>query len=50
MPGPAAGQLVFRASEQILALLERVSDADPVLLALDDLHSAKSSTLLAITG
>ena len=47
-PGPAAGQLVFRAIEGILDLLERASDAGPVLLALDDLHWAERSTLLAI--
>ena len=41
---------MFRAIEQILALLERVSHADPVLLALDNSASAESSTLLAITG
>ena len=47
-PGPTAGQLVFRAIEEILDVLERASDAGPVLLGLDDLHWAESSTLLAI--
>ena len=47
-PGmPSAGQLQLRAVELIIDLLEALSDEGPVLVALDDLHWAESSTLLA---
>jgi ATP/maltotriose-dependent transcriptional regulator MalT len=46
--GPAAGQLQFRAVEDIIDLIELLTDQGPVLLALDDLHWAESSTLLAV--
>ena len=46
-PGPA-GQLQFRAIEEIIDLVETLTDQGPVLLALDDLHWAESSTLLAL--
>lgn len=46
--GPAAGQLQFRAVEGIIDLIELFTDQGPVLLALDDLDWADSSTLLAV--
>lgn len=42
------GQLQFRVVEEIIDLLEAMSDQGPVLLALDDLHWAESATLLAV--
>jgi DNA-binding CsgD family transcriptional regulator/tetratricopeptide (TPR) repeat protein len=44
----AAGQLQFRVVEEIIDLIEVASDRAPVLVALDDLHWADSSTLLAL--
>ena len=44
---PAAGQLQFRAVEEMINLIEVLSDQGPVLVALDDLHWADGSTLLA---
>ncbi len=43
----AAGQLQFRAIEEIIDLVEVASDQGAVLVALDDLHWADPSTLLA---
>jgi hypothetical protein len=45
---PVAGQLVFRAVEEIIDLLEVLSDERPLLLELDDLHWADGSTLTAV--
>jgi predicted ATPase len=45
---PLAGQLQFRAVEEIIDLIEVLSDEHPLLLALDDLHWADSSTLIAV--
>jgi DNA-binding CsgD family transcriptional regulator len=42
------GQVQFRVVEEIIDLLERLSDQGPVVLALDDLHWAESATLLAV--
>jgi hypothetical protein len=44
---PAAGQLQFRAVEEIIDLVEALSDQGPLLVSLDDLHWADGSTLLA---
>jgi DNA-binding CsgD family transcriptional regulator/tetratricopeptide (TPR) repeat protein len=44
---PPAGALQFRAVEEIIDLIEVLSDQGPVFLALDDLHWADESTLLA---
>lgn len=43
----AANQLQFRAIEEIIDMIEVASDRGPVLVVLDDLHWADSSTLLA---
>ena len=43
----AAGQLQFRMIEEIIDLIEVTSDRRSVLVALDDLHWADASTLLA---
>jgi tetratricopeptide (TPR) repeat protein len=43
----ADNQLQFRAIEEIIDMIEVASDRGPVLVALDDLHWADSSTLLA---
>jgi hypothetical protein len=45
---PVAGQLLFRAVEEIIDLLEVLSDERPLLLELDDLHWADGSTLTAV--
>ena len=45
---PAGGALQFRAVEELIDRIERLTDAGPVLLGLDDLHWADSSTLLAV--
>jgi predicted ATPase len=45
---PLAGQLLFRAVEEIIDLIEVLSDGHPLLLALDDLHWADSSTLIVV--
>lgn len=46
--GPAAGQLQFRAVEDMIDLIELLTDQGPVLLALEVLHWGDSSTLLAV--
>ena len=43
----AVNQLQFRAIEEIIDMIEVASDRGPLLVALDDLHWADSSTLLA---
>ena len=43
----AVNQLQFRAIEEIIDVIEVASDGGPVLIVLDDLHWADSSTLLA---
>lgn len=43
----AVNQLQFRAIEEIIDMIEVASDRGPVLVVLDDLHWADSSTLLA---
>jgi DNA-binding CsgD family transcriptional regulator len=45
---PGTGHLQFRAADEIIDLLELLSDHGPVLLALEDVHWADSSTLLAL--
>jgi predicted ATPase len=45
---PSAGALQFRVMEAIVDLVEGLSDQGPVLVALEDLHWADSSTLLAL--
>ncbi|MEO8967316.1 MAG: AAA family ATPase [Solirubrobacteraceae bacterium] len=42
------GQLQFRVVDEIVDLLEGLAAEGPVVLALDDLHWAESSTLLAV--
>lgn len=42
-----AGGFQFRAVEEIVDLIEGLTDQCPALVALDDLHWADSSTLLA---
>jgi DNA-binding CsgD family transcriptional regulator/tetratricopeptide (TPR) repeat protein len=44
----AAGQLQFQVVEGVIDLLETISDQNPVLLVIDDLHWAENATLLAI--
>ena len=44
----AVNQLQFRAIEEIIDMIEVASDRGSVLVALDDLHWADSSTLLAL--
>jgi DNA-binding CsgD family transcriptional regulator len=47
-PGLAAqGALQFRAAEEIIDLLEVLSGRGPLLLAVEDIHWADSSTLVA---
>ena len=45
---PSAGALQFRVVEAIVDLVEGLSLQGPVLVALEDLHWADSSTLLAL--
>src|SRR5216683_2697532 len=45
--GTPGGGVQFRVLEEIVELVEVLSDQGPVLVALDDLHWADSSTLLA---
>jgi predicted ATPase len=42
------GAIQFRAVEELIDRIERLTDSGPVLLGLDDLHWADSSTLLAV--
>jgi len=42
------GQLQFRVVEEMIDLLEAITDQGPVMLALDDLHWAEGATLLAV--
>jgi predicted ATPase len=44
---PPAGALQFRVVEEIIDLIETLSDQGPVLVALEERHWADSSTLLA---
>ncbi len=46
---PAAGQLQFRAVEEIVDLVETLTDRAPLLVALDDLHWADGATLLTFS-
>jgi hypothetical protein len=42
------GQLQFQVVEQVIDLLESITDDGPVLLVIDDLHWAESATLLTV--
>ncbi len=42
------GQLQFRVVEEVIDLIEAISDRGPLMLMLDDLHWAEGATLLAV--
>jgi DNA-binding CsgD family transcriptional regulator/tetratricopeptide (TPR) repeat protein len=42
------GQLQFRVVEEVIDLIEAISDQGPLMLVLDDLHWAEGATLLTV--